>query len=690
LYALKMSQAKGSSIAGSDIGTSRSTGASIADRSKLRVNPPDTYEGNRRNLDNWLLQLDLFFNYQAKDTVTKEKAIVASTYLRGEAFDWIKPFLDIYLEGCPDKKEDEGGYNEWKEIAHWLESWIEFKLKVRSIFGVSDATETAVRKIQDLRQVKSAAQYAATFQQIGARTNWDDNALMAMFRKGLKDGVKDELMRYGGDVTTLDELVQAAIGLDDKLYNRAMEKRRRFPEPRKGYYGGTFGKKQPRTSQYSDPMELDTLEKGRKGKQGRKQEGAKKKNFSCYACGKPGHMARDCRSKGMVPRPQLNVLERESPTTAESSDEETLLDDEWEDVDTQSQLTAVRGINTRHGQPTTSTESLVLIEHPTNRNEGKQEPYQVTRNLPTETLAIGSPSRSNEGTLQNAPKWAMDNSIYERYEDHVLTWEEGSTEDLRWRCNIEWERLFLRQIQLTKKQWSYVLDGQKGGVSTAYDYWMDYRSHNHDILHYTVCEYEECNKHYQAKRDANWTTRSHKCPEKWRSCTNDFCAYHLIDKQLRGHFPGHDLSWNNARQMDLQEKNRYCGTCYWQTCLVLGCKLHYWSKLRAGITTVNELQRPQYRPCPSHNWNSCRNDQCWDHLVPKRVAQLFPGQEPYDAREMCKQARPGFFHQCTQNTWETCLNERCATHHEPKRNILRFMGRTHESPNRRGMFSGNE
>ena len=48
---------------------------------------------------------------------------------------------------------------------------------------------------------------------------------MVMFRRGLKDNVKDELMRDGRTNKDLDELIRTAIDLDDKLYERNIEKR---------------------------------------------------------------------------------------------------------------------------------------------------------------------------------------------------------------------------------------------------------------------------------------------------------------------------------------------------------------------------------------------------------------------------------------------------------------------------------
>ena len=46
-----------------------------------------------------------------------------------------------------------------------------------------------------------------------------------MYYRRLKDIVKDELIRYSGDVLMLAELQRAAIDVNDKLYKRSIEKR---------------------------------------------------------------------------------------------------------------------------------------------------------------------------------------------------------------------------------------------------------------------------------------------------------------------------------------------------------------------------------------------------------------------------------------------------------------------------------
>ncbi|KAK1028331.1 hypothetical protein LTR74_019013, partial [Friedmanniomyces endolithicus] len=49
------------------------------------------------------------------------------------------------------------------------------------------------------------------------------------------DNVKDKLMRYGADQSTLLNLMKAAIEVDDKLYERTMEKKHNQNIGRSGY-----------------------------------------------------------------------------------------------------------------------------------------------------------------------------------------------------------------------------------------------------------------------------------------------------------------------------------------------------------------------------------------------------------------------------------------------------------------------
>jgi hypothetical protein len=46
-----------------------------------------------------------------------------------------------------------------------------------------------------------------------------------MFRRSLKDRVKDELIRYGGNIESINNLIEALTEIDNKLYKRSLKKK---------------------------------------------------------------------------------------------------------------------------------------------------------------------------------------------------------------------------------------------------------------------------------------------------------------------------------------------------------------------------------------------------------------------------------------------------------------------------------
>ena len=190
--------------------------ASQTGGTSIRGNKPDMYHGDRNKLEAWILQVDRFFHLQGDRIEDNDKVVLATTYLRGDAEKWANPIIQRYMD---DSIADQANTD-------LVEDWDEFKKELRKNFSPFKESTLAEQKIQNLRQIHSAADYTTLFQQYAAKLEWDDNALMRMYKQGLKPAVRMELMRTGTSVTNLKELQEEAIRLDNELYELALEERR--------------------------------------------------------------------------------------------------------------------------------------------------------------------------------------------------------------------------------------------------------------------------------------------------------------------------------------------------------------------------------------------------------------------------------------------------------------------------------
>jgi hypothetical protein len=145
-------------------------------------------------------------------TNVSKSAYLASTF-RGAALEWLSDTLDSTDDNGTAMFAD---YDTFKEL-------------VQSSFQASAAVQrqTAERRLQDLRQNKSALQYSLEFlplaKQAGLGDVVDDDILQSSFRNGLKSEVQKALI--GRTFHNYSALRTAAIDVDESLY--AMRPKRR-------------------------------------------------------------------------------------------------------------------------------------------------------------------------------------------------------------------------------------------------------------------------------------------------------------------------------------------------------------------------------------------------------------------------------------------------------------------------------
>ena len=263
----------------------------IFDDDKIKINKLDIYHEDRNELNDWLTQIDVYFAF---NKVSDDKQILfVSIFLRDRAKRWFKSKFRQYL-------------NDDENIDNIFFNYNDFKKKIKRIFEIFNEKQIAKRNIQHFTQRTSATNFAVRFQKQVNLIEWNDVALMSMFRRDFKNNVKNELIRWDEKLKNFNQLIETAMKLNDKLYEKIMKKRydesnekadiftEYFSERRKESRFNNRNHNQEKINYYEFmSMKLNFIQKRKKKKSLRnKQQDNKSK--TCYACDKSSHFVKNC------------------------------------------------------------------------------------------------------------------------------------------------------------------------------------------------------------------------------------------------------------------------------------------------------------------------------------------------------------------------------------------------------------
>ena len=284
----------------------------LESRTETRLGDPETFDGDRSKLTGFLAELRIRFRgNKSRFPDDDSKISYALSFLKDTPLLALQPIL-----GEPEE--------EWPE---YLTNFDKFANYLTKQYGDPNEKATARRKLRSLVQTTSAADYFSEF------CHWanilkrrDDESTIDQAIFGLKDVLKDELARHGKEFTTLDALRDFIIPLDDRLWVREVERRKRDKEkigksvpivapppsyplsvngPTPGQSGSSVARSSPAVGQAqgstanivsNNPFrgQLGNQQFYPRGPLSNEEKERRRRNNACHYCGSGGHLIAAC------------------------------------------------------------------------------------------------------------------------------------------------------------------------------------------------------------------------------------------------------------------------------------------------------------------------------------------------------------------------------------------------------------
>jgi Retrotransposon gag protein/Zinc knuckle len=255
-----------------------------------RIKPPkpNTYKGERDVLQ-WVFRTERYFESMGV-TDEREQVQFASTLLDGVAANWLRCMLAEPGATLPV-------------------SWVSFKAALIKQFQPLADEEDARQKLMRITQRKSVRQYVQLFMDTALRLpDMHVKDKIFRFKEGLTLQCREWVTRARPN--TLLEAMEAAeeweqIHLGEKSRDSTAK----------------FRARQSKTETEAEPMQLgsSSMKSGRATSSSNAEVKTDRPNTvrKCFKCGKPGHIARDCRGG----RPRVNNAEVEDEEDSATEDE---------------------------------------------------------------------------------------------------------------------------------------------------------------------------------------------------------------------------------------------------------------------------------------------------------------------------------------------------------------------------------
>lgn len=240
------------------------------------ISLPERYDGTRSKLRSFINQVKLVFELQPRKYPTDRiKVGFVGTLLTGVAAAW---FCPLFETNSP-----------------LLDDFPLFVEELRQTFSDYDKATVSANKIRILRQEdRTASSYTADFRLLASDLDWNENALIDQYRRGLNDSVKDLLITFPLP-TTLSEAISTAVKCDNRIRERNLERSSQN-------YEKIYNFASDNNAGEPTPMEVDGAIKKKflsvpRYNSNQEERNRRIKMNLCLYCGAPGHRVRNCPKK---------------------------------------------------------------------------------------------------------------------------------------------------------------------------------------------------------------------------------------------------------------------------------------------------------------------------------------------------------------------------------------------------------